>query len=219
MSHETHEVLFGPVAHLVEHCIRIAGVVGSNPIGSTMEPPKKSGGIESTLVYWLAQEISHLNHIFITRYIPRTSRTFDQMEQANRSGKQNLVEGSLENSVESNLKLTGVSRASYGELIEDYKDFLFKKGLPVWDKNDTRVLRLRKILIDIHESHVSHGAHAWHGIRFDEPESFANLMMTLCIKQGFLMDRFLVGIKNRFVREGGFREKLFRERREFQKNP
>ena len=28
--------LFGPVAHLVEHCIRIAGVVGSNPIGSTL---------------------------------------------------------------------------------------------------------------------------------------------------------------------------------------
>ncbi len=181
-----------------------------------MENPKKSGGIENTLVYWLAEEISHLNHLFITRYIPRTSRTFDQMEQANRSGKQNLVEGSLENSTESNLKLSGVSRASYGELTEDYKDFLFKKGLPVWDKNDPRVLRLRKILIDIHESHVSHEAHEWHGISFDDPKSFANLMITLCIKQGFLMDRFLEGIKNRFIREGGFRENLFKKRREFQ---
>ncbi|MDP1722079.1 MAG: four helix bundle suffix domain-containing protein [Candidatus Gottesmanbacteria bacterium] len=178
-----------------------------------MENSQKTGGIENTLVYWLAQEISHLNHIFITRYIPRTTRTFDQMEQANRSGKQNLVEGSLENSVESNLKLSGVSRASYGELTEDYKDFLFKKGFPVWDKNDPRVFRLRKILIDIHETHVSHDAQAWHEIRFDDQESFANLMMTLCIKQGFLMDRFLTGIKNRFVREGGFREKLFLARR------
>lgn len=181
-----------------------------------MEPPKKSGGIESTLVYWLAEEISHLNHIFITRYISRTSRTFDQMEQANRSGKQNLVEGSLENSVESNLKLSGVSRASYGELVEDYKDFLFKKGLLVWDKNDPRVLRLRKILIDPHETHVTHDAHESHGISFHDPESFANLMITLCTKEGFLMDRFLLGIKNRFVREGGFRENLFKQRREFQ---
>ena len=182
---------------------------------SFMIKPQTTGGIESTLVYWLAQEISHLNHIFITRYIPRTSRTFDQMEQANRSGKQNLVEGSLENSVESNLKLSGVSRASYGELVEDYKDFLFKKGLPVWDKNDPRVLRLRKILIDTHEPHVSHGSHEWHGIHFDAPEGFANLMMTLCIKQGFLMDRFLEGIKNRFIREGGFRENLFKKRAEY----
>lgn len=204
----------GPVAHLVEHCIRTAGVVGSNPIGSThMENPQTSGGIENTLVYWLAEEVSRLNHIFITRYIPRTSRTFDQMDQANRSGKQNLVEGSLENSIESNLKLTGVSRASYGELIEDYKDVLFKKGLPVWDKNDTRVLRLRKILIDPHETHVTHDAHESHGISFDDPEGFANLMITLCIKQGFLLDRFLAGIKNRFVREGGFRENLFLARR------
>ncbi|MBI5620468.1 four helix bundle protein [Candidatus Gottesmanbacteria bacterium] len=183
-----------------------------------METPQKSGGIESTLVYWLAEEVSRLNYIFIIRYISRTSRTFDQMEQANRSGKQNLVEGSLENSIESNLKLTGVARASYGELIEDYKDFLFKKGLTVWDKNDQRVLRLRKILIDTHETHVSHGAHEWHGIRFDDPESFANLMITLCTKEGYLLDRFLAGMKERFVRVGGFRENLFRKRQEFQKN-
>lgn len=131
------------------------------------------------------------------------------MEQAGRSGKQDLVEGSLENSVESNLKLSGVSRASYGELVEDYKDFLFKKGLAVWDKDDPRVVRLRKILIDPHESH---------GISFDDPEAFANLMITLCTKEGFLMDRFLAGIKSRFVREGGLRENLFKKRAEYRRN-
>lgn len=176
----------------------------------------KTSGIKNTLVYWLAVEIRRLNHIFITRYIPRSSRTFDQMDQADRSGKQNLVEGSLENSTESNLKLTGVSRASYGELNEDYLDFLFRKGLPVWDKNDPRVMLIRRRLIDIHEPHVSHETHESHGIRFDDPEAFANLMVTLCTKQGFLLDRFLQGIQNRFIREGGFRENLFRKRRDYQ---
>lgn len=168
--------------------------------------------IQNTLVYWLAVEIRRLNHIFITRYIPRNSRTFDQMDQADRSGKQNLVEGSLENSTESNLKLTGVSRASYGELDEDYLDFLFRKGLPVWDKNDPRVIRLRRILIDINEPHVTYEANEWHGVKFDDPEAFANLMVTLCTKQGFLLDRFLKGTESRFIREGGFRENLFRKR-------
>jgi hypothetical protein len=155
------------------------------------------GGIRNTLVYWLAVEIRRLNHMFITRYIPRNSRTFDQMDQADRSGKQNLVEGSLENSTESNLKLTGISRASYGELDEDYLDFLFQKGLPVWDKDDPRVMSIRRRLIDIHETHVTHESHEWHGISFDDPEAFANLMVTLCTKQGFLLDRFLKGIEER----------------------
>ncbi|OFZ17979.1 MAG: hypothetical protein A3D92_23120 [Bacteroidetes bacterium RIFCSPHIGHO2_02_FULL_44_7] len=183
--------------------------------------------IQNTLVYWLAVEISGLTHIFCERYIDKRSRTFDQMIQADRSGKQNIVEGSLENSTESNLKLTGVARASYGELIEDFRDFLWKKGLPVWNKDDPRVMSIRRKLIDIHETHVSHDAQKWyvshgtheshesHVIFFDNPEAFANLMISLCTKQGFLLDRFLKGIKERFIREGGFRERLFQERRQY----
>lgn len=170
------------------------------------------GGIKNTLVYWLAVEIYHLNHIFLLRNISRFSRTFDQMEQAARSGKQDLVEGSQENSTESNLKLSGVSRASYAELIEDYTDFLWKKGLKLWPKDDPRILRLRAILINPHEAHVSNEANEWHGISFDNPEAFANLMITLCTKMGFLMDRFLKGIEKSFVEKGGFRENLFKKR-------
>lgn len=177
----------------------------------------KKGGIKNTLVYWLAVEIYNLNHIFLVKYISKFSRTFDQMEQAARSCKQNLVEGSLENSIEGNLKLTGVSRASFGELIEDYQDFLFKKGLKVWDKNDPRILKMRQKLINIHETHVTNEAHESNGISFDDPEAFANLLITLCTKEGFLLDRFLAGIKEKFIKEGGFRENLFKERSEFKR--
>ena len=183
----------------------------------TMTTHQKTGGIENTLVYWLAVEISALNEIFCERYIDRHTRTYDQMVQAARSGKQNLVEGSLENSTESNLKLSGVSRASYGELVEDYKDFLWKRGLPGWEKNDPRTLSIRSWRIDTHATHVTHDAHETHGISFADAESFANLMVTLCTKEGYLMDRFLAGIHDRFVKEGGFREKLFRKRMEYRK--
>lgn len=175
----------------------------------------RSGGFKSLAVYWLAKEIYYLNFIFCERYIPKTSRTFDQMVQAARSCKQNIVEGSLENSSESNLKLSGVARASFGELIEDYEDFLWQKNLRVWGKDDPRVLRLRAIFVNPHETHVTHETHEWHCIAFSDAEGFANLLVTLCTKEGFLMDKFLEGVKNRFVREGGMRERLFRERVEF----
>ncbi len=177
-----------------------------------------TGGIENTLVYWLAVEIFNLNTIFCERYIDKFSRTFDQMIQAARSCKQNLVEGSLENSAESNLKLTGVSRASFGELIEDYKDFLWKNSLKLWEKDDPRVLRLRGILINPHGTHVTHEAHGSYEIDFGDREAFANLMITLCTKESFLMDRFLAGIQKSFVEKGGFRENLFKKRAEFKKS-
>ena len=177
----------------------------------------KNGGIENTLVYWLASEIYYLNSIFLKMYISKFSRTHDQMEQAARSGKQDLVEGSAENSTSSNLMLSGVSRASYSELYEDYKDFLFKGGYILWDKDDPRVVSLRKILIDPHGTHVTHDAHSWNGIAFSDPESFANLMATLCKKEGFLMDRFLAGIEKKFVKDGGFRENLYKKRAEYKR--
>lgn len=184
----------------------------------TNETHKTNGGFKSLAVYWLAKEIYYLNFIFCERYIPRNTRTFDQMVQAARSCKQNIVEGSLENSSESNLKLSGVSRASFGELIEDYEDFLWQKDLPVWDRDDSRVLVWRREYIDPHKTHVTHKAHEAYGVSFADPEAFANLMVTLCTKEGYLMDKFLEGVKNRFIREGGFRENLFRKRIDYKKS-
>jgi len=179
---------------------------------------KKPGGFKSLAVYWLAKEIYYLNYIFCEKYISRTSRTFEQMVQAARSGKQNIVEGSLENSTESNLKLSGVSRASYGELIEDYEDFLWLKSLPIWDKENPRTMSIRQRRIDINETHVTHKTYESYGIAFDDAEAFANLLITLCAKEGYLLDQFLKGVEGRFIREGGFRENLFKKRIEFKKN-
>lgn len=169
----------------------------------------KKGGYENLVVYWLATSIYDLTVVFCNRFIDKKSRTHDQMVQAARSGKQNIVEGSLENSVESNLKLTGVARASFGELLEDFKDYLRQNGLPLWEKNDSRVLIIRQKRIVSHETHESYASHMTNG------EEFANLMITLCFKEGYLLDKLLAAQREKFVREGGIKENLFRERREF----
>jgi len=175
---------------------------------------RKQGGYENLIVYWLAVDISDLTAIFCNRYIDKKSRTYDQMIQAARSGKQNIVEGSLENSVEGNLKLTGVARASYGELIEDYRDYLRQKGLSIWLKTDFRVVEIRKMRVNANRTHMSYETYESH---VKNPESFANLMITLCFKQGYLLDQLLKAIQDKYVREGGFRENLFKKRAEFRR--
>lgn len=63
---------------------------------------------------------------FTERFLRRGDHTIDQMVQAARSGKQNIVEGSMSGagSRQSELFLTNVARASLAELLEDYKDYL-----------------------------------------------------------------------------------------------
>ncbi len=84
---------------------------------------------------------------FCNKYISKFSRTHDQMVQAARSGKQNIAEGSMASgtSKETEIKLMGVARASLEELLIDYKDFLRTNKLPLWEKDDPRVLEIRAL--------------------------------------------------------------------------
>lgn len=90
-----------------------------------------NGDYRTLLSYRLAQKISVVTEIFVERFLQRGSRTVDQMQQAARSCKQNIVEGSAAaiTSKETELKLTNVARASLCELQEDYEDYLAFRGL------------------------------------------------------------------------------------------
>lgn len=177
----------------------------------------KSGGYESLLVYKFALVVYDLTEIFCQRFLSelKYKRDVEQMRHAARSGKQNIAEGSLENSVEGNLKLTGVARASFGELLEDYKDFIRRNTLPLWEKNDPRVLEIRRVRNFTDTTNRSYESYLSY---MTNSESFSNLMVTLCYTQGYLMDQLLRAQEQKFVKEGGFRENLFRKRREYQKN-
>lgn len=80
---------------------------------------------------------------FVKKYIDYKSRTKDQMEQAARSGKQNIAEGYLQKSLESRIKLVGVARGSLEELLNDYQDFLRQRGFRIWTKDSSEARKVR----------------------------------------------------------------------------
>jgi len=104
----------------------------------------KHGGYRKLKSFHIAQLIYDVTVRFCRRYVPRDSRTRDQMVQAARSGVQNIAEGSQASgtSKKAELKLTNVARASLEELRLDYEDFLRQRGLRLWDRDDPRRAQL-----------------------------------------------------------------------------
>jgi four helix bundle protein len=78
----------------------------------------KHGGYRHLKSFQVAELVYDLTVRFCDKYIDRFSRTRDQMVQAARSGRQNIAEGSMASaaSKKSELKLTGVAKASLEEL-------------------------------------------------------------------------------------------------------
>jgi len=88
---------------------------------------------------------------FCQKFIDKKSRTYDQMVQAARSGKQNIVEGSANSEIKpkSEIYLLSIASASLKELLEDYKDYLRQKGFEIWVKDDLRAVEARQLVYRI----------------------------------------------------------------------
>ncbi|HEY2800784.1 MAG TPA: four helix bundle protein [Chthoniobacterales bacterium] len=105
-----------------------------------MSPPEKllppHGNYRELLSYQKSRSFFDLTFYFTKRFLQRGNRTVDQMRQAARSGKQNILEGSKASgtSKETELKLTNVARASLEELLGDYEDYLRTGNFPIWSK-------------------------------------------------------------------------------------
>ena len=105
------------------------------------------GGFRDLAAYQNAEIVYDATVAFCDRFIPKASRTHDQMVQAARSGKQNIAEGSMASgtSKKTELKLVGVARASLEELLLDYQDFLRQKGFRLWPKEHDLAKTVRKL--------------------------------------------------------------------------
>ena len=79
---------------------------------------KISGDYTEWSVYRKAMIICDVTEMFIGRALPKNSRTIDQMRQAARSCKQNIVEGVSDGTVSAEIciKLLGIARGSVREL-------------------------------------------------------------------------------------------------------
>ena len=87
-----------------------------------------------TIIYNLSLEMSDEPYFFLQDHIAKTDRTYDQMLQAARSGKQNIVEGRSDaaSSAEIEIKLFGVAKGSLHELLNDYLDFMRTRDIEIW---------------------------------------------------------------------------------------
>ena len=192
--------------------------------------------------FQVAQLVYDVTVRFCDRYIEKRSRTHDQMVQAARSGVQNIAEGSQASatSKKTELKLTGVARASLEELRLDYEDFLRQRGLALWPREDARRAELiarRPATADavaawaraVHDG--QNGRHGQSGRGSERsivstqstgssyPEIAANGALALIAVVCSLLNRQLASLEKAFVQEGGFTERLHRVRAQARTRP
>lgn len=171
--------------------------------------------VKYLLTYRYALIIHDLTVVFVQKYIEYKSRTRDQMEQAARSGKQNIVEGvSQTTSLKTQIKLLGVSLASFEELTADYEDYLRQHTLETYPKTDQRVSAFKIIAYRI--SNLSNLSPLGSLIECPvfpcNPTDDSNFLLTLCHIVTFLLSRQIKAAEEKFVTGGGYTETLFRRR-------
>ena len=107
----------------------------------------KHGNYKKLISYQKSVIIYDCTVIFCKRFLQKYDRTIDQMVQAARSGKQNIIEGSMASgtSKETEIKLTNVARASLEELLEDFLDYLRTGEFEQWDKNSEKASYVRRL--------------------------------------------------------------------------
>lgn len=160
--------------------------------------------------YRKSDAIYQLTVEFCKRFLPaHGDRTVDQMVQAARSGKQNIVEGSEDGqtSSEMEIKLLNVARGSLQELRLDYQDYLNTHHLPMWPADSERLQRLREFC----HSHNDYSDYAPFVVKMSD-EEMANLLLTLCHQTDKMMCSYIEKLEHRFVTEGGIKERMYAAR-------
>ncbi len=168
------------------------------------------GGYEQLFSFQKARIVYDGIVRFCDRFIDRRSRTHDQMVQAARSGKQNILEGSQASgtSKETEIKLTNVARASLEELLEDYRDYLRTHGHAEWTPDHAGTRRLRALNRAPDASYETFKK----GIEHADPAIAANVMIGLIKLTNYLLDQQLRRLEQDFLQEGGLRERMTRAR-------
>ncbi len=168
------------------------------------------GGYQDLLSFQKAEIVYDATVKFCARFFDKRDRTYDQMIQAARSGKQNIVEGSQASgtSKEMELKLTNVARASLEELLTDYRDFLRTHGFEEWKKEHPYARRLREL------NRLPGATYATFkkAVEHPDPAIGANAIIGLIKVTNFLLDRQLESLEAAFLQAGGLRERMTRAR-------
>lgn len=177
-------------------------------------------GYEYLSAYMLGKVIQDLTVIFCNRFLKNPKdpnfpnyRQIDQMVQAARSNCQNVAEGYSNPSLKGYIKLAGVAYGSNEELTKDYQDFLRQRNLPIWDKNNGKVRKFR----EFRAVWVSPTSLNTPNLPNDPTEA-ANMLLTFCNLDGFLLKKLVASLLEKHEKEGGLTEELYRKRIEYRKS-
>ena len=160
--------------------------------------------------YQKSDVLYHMTFVFCKRFLPaHGDRTVDQMVQAARSGKQNIVEGSADGvtSTEMQLKLLNVARASIQELQEDFKDYLHTRFGTIWQTGHPRY----DGMLTFCRCHNAMDDYQPFFERWTD-EEMANIGYTLCRMTDKMMCTYIEGLETQFVQEGGIKERMYAAR-------
>ncbi len=170
------------------------------------------GGYHSLLSFQKSEIVYDATVKFCADLLPKRDRTVDQMIQAARSGKQNIVEGSMASgtSKEMELKLTNVARASLEELLTDYRDFLRTRGYAEWPKDHPCVRRLQELNRQPGANYETFRQ----AVENPDAAVRTNAIIGLIKIVQYLLGRQIEQLEQAFLQEGGLRERMTRARLE-----
>lgn len=166
--------------------------------------------------YQKSEVLYALTYHFAKRFLSaKADRTVDQMIQAARSGKQNIVEGSADGvtSMEMELRLLNVARASIQELLEDYEDYIISHRLLKWKQGHPRFDGLLAFCRN-HNKLYDYEPY------FDSwtSEEMCNIGITLCRMVDKMMMTYQKKKESEFIKEGGIKERMAAARLNYRNN-
>lgn len=167
------------------------------------------GNYRQLLTYQKAEAIYDITYYFCKNYLRYGDRTIDQMVQAARSGKQNIVEGCAASSTskETEIKLVNVAKASLHELLIDYEDYLRTREHRQWEMGSIELQKMREL-------GRKHNASAFYMplVKVRPPETICNMAICLIKQTDYLLFKQLKSIGEDFLKNGGMRERMTRMR-------
>ena len=171
---------------------------------------RNRGDYRQLLCYRKAEAIFDITYLFAHKFLHTSDRTIDQMVQAARSGKQNIIEGYAAGatSIEAELRLFNVAKSSLKELLADYEDYLRTRNLRQWEKDSIEFKRAQELGKEHDDTEF------WMNvISTRSDETIANIAIIILHQTDYLLHRFMEKVSRCFVDEGSFREKLSRIRK------
>ena len=172
---------------------------------------KNRGNYKNLLTFKKATVIYDLTYLFCSKYISKADRTYDQMVQAARSGKQNIAEGVAASSTnaETEIRLINVAKASLKELLTDFEDYLRTRHLTRWDEKGKEVTWLREFA----KGHEDSGPYLAIAEKRND-EVLANMTIALLKQEDYLLFRQLKSLEEQLQTGGDFHSRVARTKKE-----